>query len=116
MLFIKIMKRTGPRTLPWGTPLITGLNEEKEEPTLTLCILSVKNELMQDNNFPVMPKCSKQKISLGMETESKAFAKSMYAARLPDLSSRFFVQSFKDSIRLVQVECLDKKPCCEGLR
>ena len=47
MSLMKILKRSGPRTLPCITPLVTLQIEECDEPMRTNCLLLVKNALIQ---------------------------------------------------------------------
>ena len=47
MSLIKMLKRSGSRTLPSITPLVTLQIEECDEPMRTNCLLLVKNALIQ---------------------------------------------------------------------
>jgi len=60
-----------------------------------------------------MPKCDNLCKSFGMETQSNAFAKSMYAIKVSDRLSIFSVQSLNTSMRFVQVDRVGKKQCCK---
>ena len=46
---MKIRDKIGPRTLPWGIPLLTLAFEELLPSTNTVCIMSETNSLHQDN-------------------------------------------------------------------
>ena len=77
MSFTYRLKRRGPTTLSWGTPLETWQEWESDEPTRTHCCLSVKKEDSQKRRLPPMPYPISLWRSLGWGTESKARWKSM---------------------------------------
>ena len=43
---------TGPRTLPWGIPLVTSFQDDCEPFTITLCSLAERNSLIQLSIYP----------------------------------------------------------------
>ena len=49
---INRINKTGPSTLPWGTPLTTREEEEREEPTRTDWVLLHRNAMIQNNKLP----------------------------------------------------------------
>ena len=54
---MRIRKSTGPRTLPWGMPLLTWTGSDETPSTITLCNLSVGKARIQFSVLPSMP-CS----------------------------------------------------------
>jgi hypothetical protein len=52
---MKIIKSTGPRTDPCGTPLKTEDVDEKQFSRTTHCSLLCKKADKKDNNLPLMP-------------------------------------------------------------
>ena len=76
---IKMLKRTCPRTLPCGTPLVIEHVEEMDEPTRTAWVLWVKNAFIHNKRLPDIPYASSLWSSLLCEIESKALWKSTYA-------------------------------------
>ena len=53
--FIKIKNKTGPRTEPCGTPLVTLATLEKQLSITTHCSLLCINADIKVNSLPVMP-------------------------------------------------------------
>ena len=47
--------RIGPRTVPWGTPLITAATKDIMPSRATTCSRSVRKSAIQLYNFPVIP-------------------------------------------------------------
>ena len=56
MSLIKIMKRIGPVTVPWGTPLITLETDDFTPFTATYWSLSSRKDSIHWNTLPVTPK------------------------------------------------------------
>ena len=52
---INIMNKSGPRTLPWGTPLMTSRIEEYVEFKRTVCLRLVRKALIQQRRLSEMP-------------------------------------------------------------
>jgi len=52
---IKIRKRRGPNTLPWGTPECNGALCDKVCPIHTFCVLFVRKFKIHLNMFPCIP-------------------------------------------------------------
>ena len=50
-----MMKRTGPRTDPWGIPLITLAHLEAVLFTHKACFLLLRDPVTHDITLPVMP-------------------------------------------------------------
>ena len=50
-----ITNRSGPRTLPWGMPLCTGDQLDREPLTVTSCLLSNRNWRVQRSTLPPTP-------------------------------------------------------------
>ena len=48
-------KRSGPSTVPWGTPLTTGALSDTEPSTMTCWLLSDRNDLIHLYVCPLMP-------------------------------------------------------------
>jgi hypothetical protein len=48
----------GPKTEPWGTPLITGFSTDKQFSITTRCERLIKNADSHDSNLPQIPKDS----------------------------------------------------------
>ena len=74
--FIKYIKSVGPRTEPWGTPLVTFVEVEDLSFIETCWVLPVKKSLTQSETFPPTPYPCNFVKSLSWGTESKAFLKS----------------------------------------
>ena len=108
------MKRIGPRTLPWGTPLVMIFESEKKFPTFTCCDLPKSIDFIQDSTLPVIPEFWSLWTSFGNETESNARAKSICATKMSFFEFIWSVQSFRHSKMLRQVECFARNPCWLG--
>ena len=54
----KIRNKTGPNTLPWGTPLMTSEVLDGTPFTTTRCVLPLKKDSIHFNKLPVMPYAS----------------------------------------------------------
>ena len=52
---MKIVNKIGPKILPWGIPLVTLVVLENSLSTLTLYVLSSKNDLIQFKILPLIP-------------------------------------------------------------
>src|SRR5215470_17168286 len=52
---IYTIKRMGPRTDPWGTPLVTSDQFEDSQFMTTRCCLSFNQFLIQAKRFPLTP-------------------------------------------------------------
>ena len=55
MSLITITKRTGPRTVPWGIPLVTWYCSDRVPCICTLCCLPSKKPFIHCSKFPHMP-------------------------------------------------------------
>ena len=73
---MKIVNNIGPRILPCGIPLTTGSGGDNFPPTLTLCCLPDRKDLIHLNKLPWIPYALNLMSSLSWGTESKAFLKS----------------------------------------
>ena len=73
---INMRNRTGPRTLPWGTPNNTLSQSDSLPLTLTLCFLLVSHSLIYQPTLPSIPCAVTFFNSLSVGTLSKALAKS----------------------------------------
>ena len=79
---IYIKNRTGPRTLPWGTPLTTSSHPDLASPTRTLWRRPVRNDLIQLYNRPRIPYEYNLLNRRSCGTESNALAKSKYTTSI----------------------------------
>ena len=73
---MKMRKRRGPRTDPWGTPLETGIEGEYAFPTLTRKVRMEMKDASQANVRPVMPASFRAEMSKGWGILSKALERS----------------------------------------
>ena len=103
--------KIGPKTEPWGVPLIRGRFSDKALPTITRWDLFVKNDLIHEKSKPDIPYLSYLCINFGIETTSNAFEKSIYRIFTKFLLSSDDVQSLRHSIKLDVVEWPCKNPC-----
>ena len=72
--FIKIVNKRGPRTDPCGTELVTSSHSELLSPINTLCLLSVKNDLIHLTKILFIPYASNFWTRFACETLSNALA------------------------------------------
>src|SRR6218665_1731766 len=86
---MKIIKRSGPKTDPYGTPLITSIHSENAPLIPTLCLLSFSQFSIHLSRFPPNPHASIFLPSIMWETLSNAFAKSRYITSTALPSSNF---------------------------
>ena len=80
-MFIQVMKirnKTGPKTDPCGTPLVTSLHPELWPFIHTFCFLPFNQSFIQSQTFPSIPCASILLNNLWCGTLSNAFAKSKY--------------------------------------
>ena len=96
---MKIRKRIGPKTDPWGTPNKTGTGSEAWPSKTTCGLRPESNELIHLWVDPRIPKLSDFCNSLLCGTLSKAFAKSMMIKSVC-LCPRFIAPS-----RLLMISC-----------
>ena len=74
--FMNTTKRTGPKRLPCGILLFTGARDDRDQFTLTYCLLFSRKACIQVSYSPWIPCHCNLHSSLLCGTESKAFAKS----------------------------------------
>ena len=75
---MKIKKRSGPRTEPWETPLVTWLGIDKDLFTRVFWVLPDKKSAIHFKIDLLISKFFNTVMSLLCGTESKALAKSRY--------------------------------------
>ena len=76
MSFTLKRNRTRPRTLPWGTPLLTGPQFDRYPSTSTLWALPLRKSLIHPKRLPRIPQELNLSSRLSWGTLSNAFAKS----------------------------------------
>ena len=75
---MKMRNKTGPRTDPCGTPLVTNLHIEYWSLMHTRCFLPLNQLLIHSQTLPLIPWLATLSNSLMCGTLSNAFAKSRY--------------------------------------
>jgi len=111
--FINIRKRTGPNTIPWGTPEVTaGTFDEVALFTTTIWVLLVRKDVIQMWMFPLIPYQSRLYKSLLWGTVSNAFAKLSEMRSIYIIWSRLCVKSYNSDIEWVSQDLHLRKPCC----
>jgi len=108
-------KSKGPRTVPCGTPDVTGSQVDWDPFTTTRCLRLDKKELIQLSVLPRIPYESILVSKRWWGTESKAFEKSKIATSVGDPESRALAQSSIASINWVSHKWPDLKPCWRGV-
>ena len=109
-LLIKSMKRRGPITLPFITPLVTFDGFEMLSHTLTFWVWFLKNNSIQDSICLGKLYCSSSSISFACYTLSKAFSTSNSTARMLWPSSSTCIQLFNVSNNCVVQLLFSKNP------
>ena len=104
-------KRTGPRTLPWGIPLLTSTQSEQEDPTRTCCCLLNRKYSVHFRIRPVIPYASILASNRWCGTVSKALAKSKYIQSTFPPHSKVSDHSSSTSRSCVTHECFCLNQC-----
>ncbi len=71
--FMYIMDRTGPRTEPYGTPLVTGAQSEAVPLITTLCSLLLSQFSIHLCTLPAIPSCLTLKLTIYVELYQMPF-------------------------------------------
>ena len=103
---------TGPRTEPWGTPLVTLTQSETVSPRTTLCLLLERNDSTQDKKSVLSPYPLSLCNNLRCGTMSKALRKSRYMTLTASPSANDFVTTSSVSSKLEVHDFALTKPCC----
>ena len=113
-IFMNRRKRSGPRTLPCGTPLMTLDSDDWQLPTFIHCVLPCRKEEIHCNKLPSIPNEASFTHSLLWTTYtlSKALLKSMLAQSTELRVFSTNDQSFTHSISWLHVDRRARKPCC----
>ena len=115
-LEIYIRKRSGPRTVPWGTPESTASSLEWQPSIITLWVLDVRKALIQSRMVPDIPQNSSLLMSLRWGTVSNALLKSSTPMSICSLRSRRWYMSWEAMSNCDSQECLLRKPWFTGVR
>ena len=93
---IMIIKRIGPRTVPWGTPDSTGEGVEIAPFAETCCVLLERNVWSQTPTLPPIRAAFSFLQRMAWSTLSKALAKSRYivSTSLPDSRTLVMVSTW----------------------
>jgi len=110
---MKMRKSNGPRTEPWGTPLMTRLQSYVAPLTNTLCSLLLSQSLIQCATCPSIPCAFSFRRSLSCGTLSNAQAKSRNMMSTLSLASLQAVTLSRKASRLVTHERPCLNPCWE---
>ena len=110
-----ITKSSGPRTLPWGIPLVTGALSERVFFIHTCCVRFVRKDFIHPSTFPVIPYWCILCKSLSWGTLSKAFMKSQYIASIVPPSSNILLHISRTCNICRVVDRAFMKPNCLSL-
>ena len=91
--FVKITKRTGPITLPWGILLSTSAHVDGLPLTMTHCFRPNRKSLIQSFSVPLIPYASSFRSRRLCGILSNAFLKSRYMTSTGSPLSSHFVHS-----------------------
>ena len=108
---MKMRKRIGPRTEPWGTPLRTRARTEWTPLTVTSWERFRRKSLIQSWSFPLTPKIWSFWRSISWSTLSNALAKSRYTTSCSLPSSILWITSSMCFKRWVRQLRPFLKPC-----
>ena len=98
------LKSRGPRMDPWGTPHVSGVEDEDQLPIVTEKLLSSRYELSQFKTVPDSPtQCSSQWRRMAWSTVSNAALRSSKTSTDALCESELRRISFKTLIRAVSV-------------
>ena len=96
-----IIKSNGPKTEPWGTPLMTSFHSDLHPFKITLCWRPDSHSSIQLSNVPLIPWALSCISSLLWGTLSNALLKSRYATSSCLPWSKLSDATFKNSKRFV---------------
>jgi len=114
MSLMYMTKRSGPRTLPRGTPLVTSLQSATCWPMVTRCFRSERKSLIQFTMLSSKPYAAILAHNEAWHTLSNALANSRNTtSTLYPLSMPSLILSTVSN-RFVIVDLLSTKPCCSG--
>ena len=108
------MNNVGPRTEPWGTPLITGSQFHAMSPKTTRWRLLERKAVIHFTRLPSKPYFLSLRISRWWETLSKAFAKSENTMSVGVFVDASFYKRSLLSRRFVLQALYETNPCCCG--
>ncbi len=101
------MKRSGPKTDPWGTPSETPKHPDLWSLICTNCWWSVRYKVNQQSAVPVIPMPARSSV---WETASNAALRSRRMRMVSSLESAARRRSLVILTRAVSVLCFGRKP------
>src|SRR5215470_6722072 len=113
---IKRRKSRGPRTLPWGTPDVTGFNDDEQPPTTTFCFRFERKFCITFTTFEFIANVLSFSIKMACETRSKALLKSRKMASTCFFLSIDWHKSCSKAVACVSQDRFLENPCCCGAR
>jgi hypothetical protein len=111
---MNIRKSVGPRTDPWGTPLVIGNSADRDPQTLTLEDRPEIKLVNQLESAPCMPSLSQCEIVVSWGITSKAFEKSKNMQPIFFFVSAASERFPKKRARLDKQEREGRNPCWAG--
>ena len=106
-------KRMGPRTLPWGTSLVTCIDSDELPLILTRWVLFDRKSFIQAWMFPLIPYPHSFFNNRLCDTRSNALLKSRYMTSTSSPLCRAVVTSSRNSNNWIMQDLPARKPCCD---
>ena len=111
MSFMKMIKSSGPKTVPWGTPLRMIAAREDTPSSTTRCSRSDKNDSIHFTKLRWNPILSIFRSNRRWSTLSNAFAKSKYMASVSAFLTKPWTMSSTWLSSWVRQLLPDRNPC-----